>query len=89
MNRTEAWDEFPNGRWGDARSPAYGDVDAFGTHLRFSKDEAHELWGAPQTLADLQHLFQRFCAGELTSLPWSDAPVAKETKVIDLKIKME
>ena len=83
VNRTEAWDEFPNGRWGDARSPAYGDVDAFGTHLRFSKDEAHELWGAPQTLADLQHLFQRFCAGELTSLPWSDAPVAKETKVID------
>jgi methylenetetrahydrofolate reductase (NADPH) len=24
MVRTNSWDEFPNGRWGDSRSPAYG-----------------------------------------------------------------
>lgn len=24
--RTCSWDEFPNGRWGDSRSPAYGDL---------------------------------------------------------------
>lgn len=23
------WDEFPNGRWGDSRSPAYGDLDGY------------------------------------------------------------
>lgn len=25
LARTDAWDEFPNGRWGDSRSPAFGD----------------------------------------------------------------
>ncbi|WFD06942.1 methylenetetrahydrofolate reductase [NAD(P)H] [Malassezia vespertilionis] len=83
VNRTEAWDEFPNGRWGDARSPAYGDVSAFGTQLRESKEEALALWGEPQTLDQVKDLFVRFCSGDLARLPWSDAPVAKETRVID------
>lgn len=26
LARTDAWDEFPNGRWGDSRSPAYGEM---------------------------------------------------------------
>ncbi len=26
LGRTEAWDDFPNGRWGDDRSPAFGDL---------------------------------------------------------------
>ena len=26
MQRTASWDEFPNGRWGDSRSPAFGDL---------------------------------------------------------------
>jgi hypothetical protein len=26
MQRTSSWDEFPNGRWGDSRSPAFGDL---------------------------------------------------------------
>lgn len=24
--RTNQWDEYPNGRWGDARSPAFGEL---------------------------------------------------------------
>lgn len=28
------WDEFPNGRFGDARSPAYGDIDGYGVSLK-------------------------------------------------------
>jgi methylenetetrahydrofolate reductase (NADPH) len=35
--RTEAWDEFPNGRWGDSRSPAYGELDGYGLSLKYSK----------------------------------------------------
>jgi methylenetetrahydrofolate reductase (NADPH) len=30
------WDEFPNGRFGDARSPAYGDLDGWGISLKVS-----------------------------------------------------
>ncbi|OMH80920.1 Methylenetetrahydrofolate reductase, partial [Zancudomyces culisetae] len=26
IQRTNSWDEFPNGRWGDFRSPAYGEL---------------------------------------------------------------
>ena len=86
VSRTDGWDEFPNGRWGDARSPAYGDVDAYGMHPRLQKDEALALWGAPETLEDLQRLFVRFCAGELAALPWSETPIAKETSKIGAQL---
>ena len=36
VQRTESWDEFPNGRWGDSRSPAFGDVTVHGTSPKFS-----------------------------------------------------
>src|SRR5277367_1612551 len=32
--RTQDWDEFPNGRWGDSRSPAFGELDAYGIGLK-------------------------------------------------------
>lgn len=32
--RTENWDEYPNGRFGDARSPAYGEIDGYGVSLK-------------------------------------------------------
>lgn len=83
VNRTDGWDEFPNGRWGDARSPAFGDVDAFGTTMSCTPEEARELWGTPTSIDDVRRLFARFCAGELRALPWSEAPVAKETHTID------
>ena len=30
------WDEFPNGRWGDSRSPAYGDLDGYPVSIGIS-----------------------------------------------------
>ena len=39
--RTNQWDEYPNGRWGDARSPAFGELSNshfFGTSI-CSKDD--------------------------------------------------
>ena len=83
VNRTDGWDEYPNGRWGDARSPAFGDLGTMEPNLPVTQDEARALWGTPTSVEDLQRLFVRFCAGELASLPWSDAPIAKETKTID------
>jgi len=29
LSRTEEWDEFPNGRWGDGRSPAFGELSNY------------------------------------------------------------
>lgn len=86
VSRTETWDEFPNGRWGDARSPAYGDVDAYGVKLRYSNEEALKMWGQPTTLNEVKDLFRRFCAGEVKALPWSESGVAKETTKIDSQL---
>jgi len=36
ISRTEDWDEFPNGRFGDSRSPAYGELDGYGVWLKQS-----------------------------------------------------
>ena len=83
VDRTETWDEFPNGRWGDARSPAYGDVDAYGVKLRYTPDEVRELWGEPNGLKEVKQLFIDFCCGKVKALPWSETPVARETTVID------
>ncbi|CAG8659558.1 10080_t:CDS:2, partial [Acaulospora morrowiae] len=80
--RTEAWDEFPNGRWGDSRSPAYGELDGYGISLKHTTKEALELWGYPYTLNDIFSMFVRYCRDEITSLPWSDQPLAKETEII-------
>ncbi|CAG8764597.1 16346_t:CDS:2, partial [Racocetra fulgida] len=66
VTRTEAWDEFPNGRWGDARSP----------------ENALELWGSPNSMNDIYNIFVRYCRGELVSLPWSDQSLAQETDII-------
>jgi methylenetetrahydrofolate reductase (NADPH) len=87
VDRTETWDEFPNGRWGDARSPAYGDVDAYGVKLRYSNTEAVELWGKPESLDNVRDLFTRFCEGKVKALPWSETGIAKETSVIDEKLR--
>jgi methylenetetrahydrofolate reductase (NADPH) len=34
ISRTENWDEYPNGRFGDARSPAYGELDGYGVSIK-------------------------------------------------------
>src|SRR6185312_8706481 len=47
LGREATWDDFPNGRWGDARSPAYGEIDGYGVSLHMSVTQALKLWGAP------------------------------------------
>lgn len=34
VNNASTWDEFPNGRFGDFKSPAYGDQDQWGSTRR-------------------------------------------------------
>ncbi|GAA93542.1 uncharacterized protein L969DRAFT_89200 [Mixia osmundae IAM 14324] len=80
--RTESWDEFPNGRWGDSRSPAFGKFEGYGITLKPERGECLSMWGSPTTFADIASLFARFCRGEIAALPWSDEPAAKETSII-------
>lgn len=76
--RTQDWDEFPNGRWGDSRSPAFGELDAYGIGLKGTNEQNIKLWGKPESLRDIANIFVRFLEGDLKSLPWSEVPVTDE-----------
>ncbi|VDB94255.1 unnamed protein product [Peniophora sp. CBMAI 1063] len=82
LSRTENWDEYPNGRFGDSRSPAYGDLDGYGASIKQTREDALRLWGHPASFAEVASLFRRFCTSELPALPWSDQAPSLETSVI-------
>ncbi|PRT54136.1 Methylenetetrahydrofolate reductase 2 [Wickerhamiella sorbophila] len=86
VSRTADWDEFPNGRWGDSRSPAYGELERYGVLLRQSTQKAIELWGSPKSLEDLGQVISKYLSGKLPCLPWSDDPVGAEISVIREKL---
>ena len=80
--RTADWDEFPNGRWGDSRSPAFGGLDAYGIGLKGTNEVNVKLWGQPTSLRDITDLFVRFVNGKLSRLPWSEGGISAEAESI-------
>jgi methylenetetrahydrofolate reductase (NADPH) len=82
MGREATWDDFPNGRWGDARSPAFGEIDGYGPTLHVSTAQALKLWGYPVDTKDISNLFRRHIEGELGALPWSEQGLSPETSTI-------
>ncbi|KAE9095878.1 hypothetical protein PF010_g16545 [Phytophthora fragariae] len=67
--RTAAWDEFPNGRWGDRTSPAYGELSEYYLALKRPKLQRTDLWGTTQTEQDVWNVFVRFIDGHVKQLP--------------------
>lgn len=84
--RTQDWDEFPNGRWGDSRSPAFGELDAYGIGLTGTNEANRKKWGEPQSIKDLADTFVRYVKNEVDSLPWSEAPLTTEADAIRPKL---
>lgn len=82
VRRTSAWDEFPNGRWGDVRSPAFNELNELEALLKVSSAAARKWWGHPVAAADVGRLVQQYISRELTSLPWSEPPAASECDAI-------
>ena len=80
--RTQTWDEYPNGRWTDSRSPAFGELDAYGVGLKGTNQQNIELWGEPKSLHELSQVFIRYIQGELDRLPWSDTPITAEAEAL-------
>ncbi|GMM55295.1 methylenetetrahydrofolate reductase (NAD(P)H) [Maudiozyma humilis] len=79
--RTSQWaiDEFPNGRFGDSSSPAFGDLDLVRYSLfRQSPKKALELWSTPKKIQDISQLVIDYLQGRLVCLPWSDTPLNHE-----------
>ena len=82
LGREATWDDFPNGRWGDARSPAYGEIDGYGVSLHVSIPAALRLWGRPSNRSDLTTIFERYVRGEIEAMPWSEEALNAETNTI-------
>lgn len=80
--RTQEWDEYPNGRWTDSRSPAFGELDTYGIGLKGTNEQNIKLWGQPKSLKDISETFIRYIEGNLDRLPWSEAPITAEADVI-------
>jgi methylenetetrahydrofolate reductase (NADPH) len=80
--RTQTWDEFPNGRWTDSRSPAFGELDAYGIGLKGTNEQNIKLWGEPKSIRDITQIFVRYLEGKLDRLPWSDSPISGEANAI-------
>ncbi|KAG0140771.1 hypothetical protein CROQUDRAFT_69036 [Cronartium quercuum f. sp. fusiforme G11] len=71
------WDEFPNGRFGDSRSPAFGTLDQYGRN----KPNINQ-WGSPKTEKDINDLFISYTNHQINSIPWSEEPLLNETELI-------
>ncbi len=89
LARTMDWDDFPNGRWGDARSPSFGDLHDYylirrglGLDSERRRKRNLEQWSAPTKPEEVYEVFARFCLGEINALPWCDTPVRAETSHI-------
>ena len=80
--RTQDWDEFPNGRWGDSRSPAFGELDVYDIGLKGTNEQNIKLWGKPESLRDIANIFIRYVEGNLSTLPWSESSITSEAQVI-------
>lgn len=82
LGREATWDDFPNGRFGNSRSPAYGQIDGYGPSLHVEPSRALKIWGYPVEPKDITKLFVRHITNELDALPWSEEPLSGETALI-------
>jgi methylenetetrahydrofolate reductase (NADPH) len=82
LQRTMTWDEFPNGRWGDARSPAFGSLNDYHLcSLTTAKTETRRgMWGDTLTsFDDVASVFVKYIRGAIPKLPWCDTQLSSET----------
>lgn len=83
LGKDATWDDFPNGRFGDSNSPAYGEIDGYGPTLKIhSPAEAEIKWGSPETTKDLAQIFIDYLSGKIDVIPWADQALSPETALI-------
>ncbi|KAL8693467.1 MAG: hypothetical protein Q9218_001698, partial [Villophora microphyllina] len=73
-SRSATWDDYPNGRFGDARSPAFGTPISYSpSSLPCTPAQARTLWGEPTMASQMTTLFTSHLSNNNPSqLPWSD-----------------
>eukprot|EP01038_Epipyxis_sp_PR26KG_P005738 gene5738-7922_t len=82
IKRTVAWDDFPNGRWGDNRSPAFGELSDshFYRPVEGTRQDRLAMWGeAPLLPEDIYEVFASYIEGRIPILPWCETALQLET----------
>ena len=69
IHRTSAWDEFPNGRWGNSSAPSFAELTdhhLFYLRSRKDKNEQRKMWGEKlDSLNDVYDVFKCYLNGEV------------------------
>jgi len=84
ISRTGQWDEFPNGRWGDSRSPAFDSLNNYyllsrGMGMTAKNEKLLKEIGEPRKEQDIFDIFTNYCKGNLKRLPWCESELHLET----------
>ncbi|EDK44443.1 conserved hypothetical protein [Lodderomyces elongisporus NRRL YB-4239] len=83
LGKDATWDDFPNGRFGDSNSPAYGEIDGYGPSLKIhNASEAIAKWGSPTNIKELGQVFVDYLSGKIDVVPWADTSLSPETALI-------
>ncbi|KAA1469427.1 methylenetetrahydrofolate reduct [Dentipellis sp. KUC8613] len=85
-NSAATWDEFPNGRFGDVNSPAFGSQDLWGGFSSLHSSTLSQ-WPRPKSVADITDICMRFLTSETTSYPFSPSPLSTESQRILPQLK--
>ena len=84
--RTHEWDEYPNGRWGVSRSPAFGDIGDYPSMSKLykkSKKQLKKLWGEKYDQErEIGNLIISYINGKTKRLPWCEEKIQEETSKI-------
>ncbi|XP_006457951.1 hypothetical protein AGABI2DRAFT_216007 [Agaricus bisporus var. bisporus H97] len=81
FDNVATWDDFPNGRFGDFKSPAFGANDLWGNSGSISHEMLRE-WRNPKTVAELTQLFLDHLDGKISTTPFSPTPLYPESLII-------
>ncbi|XBW36462.1 hypothetical protein QEN19_002040 [Hanseniaspora menglaensis] len=83
LGKTILWDEFTNGRFGDSRSPAFGEMDGYGPSLKVAPHKALQYWSNPTSCDNLAEIFEQYLLNSIPVLPWCDlVGLSPETALI-------
>ncbi|KAG6833067.1 hypothetical protein H0H87_011811 [Tephrocybe sp. NHM501043] len=80
LNNAASWDDFPNGRFGDFKSPAFGNQDPWGGPAMRSEEVSQ--WRHPKTLEDLTQLFLDHLHSKIATTPFSPTALSPESLLI-------
>jgi len=89
--RTDDWDEFPNGRWGDSTSPAFGELSSLShfysnDNIRSEDDRRSYLGENPTSYQDVYDVFSKFIEGTIPFLPWCETQLQPESFTIQKQL---